>query len=142
MRVPAGDQISTYVPIGTAMGDPCLGLDVDKGNVHGDDTRYLHVYTAGQLIPNFTFIHLDDVSGKHVVNPTKPITLNNLIRPYEGRISIAACATLYIPAGATLTQALSSLDIHTPGTGEAVGYESVTITQTGELQTSAANGKP
>ncbi len=142
MRVPAGDRISTYVPIGTSMVDPCLGQDIDRGHVHGDDTRYLHVYTAGQLMPNFTFLHLDFEFNRHVVNPTSPITLNNLIRPNEGKISIAACASLFIPAGASLTQALSSVPIHTPGTSGAAGYSRVTITQSGELQASAASGTP
>jgi hypothetical protein len=138
MRVPAGDQISTYVPIGSLMNSNCLGLDIGTGHVHGDDTKYLHVYTAGQLMPNFTFLHYDDEQGEHVVNPTSPITINELIRPGEGLIAIGACASLYIPAGVTLAQAFSSLPVHTPGCSEVTGYRRVTITQNGELQTSPA----
>jgi len=138
VRVPAGDQISTYVPIGSSM-IPCLTVDVDTGHVHGADRRYLHVYTAGQLMPNFTFVHFDGEQGEHVVNPDSPVTLNNLIRPGEGPIAIGACATLYIPAGATLEEAFSSLPVRTPGSGEVIGHRRVTITQNGELQTSAAN---
>jgi len=89
VRVPAGDQISTYVPIGSSM-IPCLTVDVDTGHVHGADRRYLHVYTAGQLMPNFTFVHFDGEQGEHVVNPDSPVTLNNLIRPGEGPIAIGA----------------------------------------------------
>ena len=142
IRVPPGDQISTYVPMGTLMDSECLGLDVDTGHVHGDDTRYLHVYTAGQLMPNLTFIHFDGPQGKHVVNPDKPITLDALIRPDEGRISIGTCEQLFIPAGATLEKALSVVPVHTPGTGGAAAYRSVTITQDGQIQTSAASGNP
>jgi uncharacterized membrane protein len=137
-RVPAGDQISTYVPIGTIM-NACLGLDIDTGHVHGDDTKYLHVYTAGQLMPNFTFMYFAAMQGKHVVNVDGSTTLNDLIRPGEGRISIGACAQLVIPAGATLAQAFSLLPVHTPGTGEAIGYRRVTITKNGELQTTPAS---
>jgi hypothetical protein len=139
MRVPAGDQISTYVPIGSLMNSNCLGLDIDTGHVFGDDTKYLHVYTAGQLMPNFTFLHYDDEQGDHVVNPTSPITINELIRPGEGLIAIGACASLYIPAGVTLAQAFSLLPVRTPGTVQVIGYRRVTITQNGELQTSAAS---
>jgi hypothetical protein len=138
MRVPAGDQISTYVPIGTSMS-PCLSLDIDTGHVHGNDMRYFHVYTAGQLMPSFTFLYFNGEHGKHVVDPDEVSTLNALIRPDEGRISIAACATLFIPAGATLTQALSLVPVHAPGIGYVIGYRRVTITPNGELQTSAAN---
>jgi hypothetical protein len=140
MRVPAGDQISTYVPIGSTML-PCLTLDVDTGHVHSDDTKYLHVYTAGQLMPNFTFVHFDEPGqqGKHVVNPDSPITINNLVRPGEGLIAIGACASLYIPAGVTLAQAFSSLPVRTPGSGDVIGYSRVTITKNGELQTTPAS---
>jgi hypothetical protein len=127
-----------YVPIGTIM-NACLGLDIDTGHVHGDDTKYLHVYTAGQLMPNFTFMYFAAMQGKHVVNVDGSTTLNDLIRPGEGRISIGACAQLVIPAGATLAQAFSLLPVHTPGTGEAIGYRRVTITKNGELQTTPAS---
>lgn len=143
VRVPAGDQISTYVPMGTSMQNECLGIDIDTGHTHGDDARYLHVYTAGQLMPNFTFVHYDGGGqGKHVTNPENPITLNALIRPNEGRIAIAACATLYVPAGLSLSQALSSLPVHAPGTATTLGYRRVTITSQGEIQTSAATSNP
>jgi hypothetical protein len=122
---------------------PGLGLDIDTGHVHGDDTRYLRVYTAGQLMPNFTFVHYSSGSqGKHVVNPTTPITLNELIRVGEGRISVAACATLVIPAGSTLAQALSLVPVHAPGTGETLEYRRVSITAKGEVQSSATSGNP
>jgi hypothetical protein len=137
IRVPAGDQISTYVPIGTVMLSDWLGNDIDTGHIRGDDTKYLHVYTAGQLMPNFTFVHYDGPhQGTHVVNPEQPITLNNLIRPGEGRIAIAACASLYIPEGLTLTQALAQLPIHRPGVSQAFGFVRGSITANGELQTS------
>jgi hypothetical protein len=101
------------------------------------------VYTAGQLMPNFTFIHYDGSrQGKHVTNPDNPTTLNNLIRPGEGRIAIAACAQLFIPGGATLAQSLSFLPVHAPGATQSIGYRRVTITQQGEIQTSAASGNP
>jgi hypothetical protein len=120
---------------------PCLTLDVDTGHVHSDDTKYLHVYTAGQLMPNFTFVHFDEPGqqGKHVVNPDSPITINNLVRPGEGLIAIGACASLYIPAGVTLAQAFSSLPVRTPGSGDVIGYSRVTITKNGELQTTPAS---
>jgi hypothetical protein len=140
VRVPTGDQVSTYVPLTTTMGSECLGQDIDTGHVHGGDTKYLHIYVAGQLMPNFTFIHYDyPDQGKYVTNVTDPTTLNNLIRPGEGRIAIAACAQLFIPAGVALTQAFSSLPIHTPGTGQPVGYSRVSITQNGEIQTTPAS---
>ena len=44
MPVHEGDQISTYVPMGTLMNSGCLGLDIDTGHVHGNDTRYLRVF--------------------------------------------------------------------------------------------------
>ncbi len=141
VRVPAGDEISTYVPIGTIMAG-CLGLDIDTGKIHGADTKYLHVYTAGQLIPNFTFIHYDGEHGKHVETVDGATTLNALIRPNEGQISISACASLYMPDSATVAQTLSSVPIHTPGTAEAAETSRVTITKTGEIETSAASGNP
>jgi hypothetical protein len=141
VRVPEGDQIVTYVPIGTIMAG-CLGLDIDTGNVHGADTKYLHVYTAGQLMPNFTFIHYGGEHGKHVVEVTNPTTLNELIRPDEGRISIAACASVYVPDNATVEQTLSSVPVHTPGTSEAAENSRVTITKTGAIGSSAASGSP
>jgi hypothetical protein len=85
-------------------------------------------------------LHYDgDDQGEHVVNPTSPITINELIRPGEGLIAIGACASLYIPAGVTLAQAFSLLPVRTPGTVQVIGYRRVTITQNGELQTSAAS---
>src|SRR5580693_9071186 len=117
MRVPAGDEITTFVPISTIMnGD--LGEDIDTGHIHGDDRKYLHVYTAGQLIPNFTFVHLDDETGQHVVNPSAPTTLSALVKPHEGPVWLATCEELFLPQGETVEQALSNLPIHTPGTGE------------------------
>jgi hypothetical protein len=63
-------------------------------------------------MPDFTFAHFaGSDQGEHVVNPTNPITINDLIRPGEGRISIGACATLFIPAGATLTEAFSLVPV-------------------------------
>jgi hypothetical protein len=146
IRVPAGDEVTTYVPMGTKMNSLCLGLDVDTGHVHGDDTKYLHVYTAGQLMPNFTFIHYDDeaTQGKHVFNTDKPITLAAVLRPHQGKVSIGTCEQLFIPAGASLAEALSSVPIHTVGTGGggAVAFSRVTITQDGQIQTSAASVSP
>ena len=146
VRVPAGDQVTTFVPIGTIMGGG-LGLDVDTGNVHGDDSKYLHVYTAGQLMPDFTFLHYEYTQGKHVVSPDSPITLNNLISliragkvtgtddygPGEGKIWIGACEPIFIPDGYTLGEALTKLPIHWPGTNEAVGYANVALTSLGTI---------
>jgi hypothetical protein len=126
-RVPAGDDITTYVPIGTLMGDD-LGEDIDTGNVHGDDSKYLHTYPAGTLIPNFTFMPLEWGGGKHVLRPNKPTTLNNLISPGEGSIWIAACASVYAPAGEGVVRALSTpLPVHTPGTDKPQGYARVGV---------------
>jgi hypothetical protein len=138
MRVPEGDQISTYVPMGSTMW-PCLSLDIDTGHVHGDDTKYLHVYTAGQLMPNFTFLYFDGAHGKHVVDLDEVHTLISLVQPNEGQISIAACAQLVIPAGATLTQALSVVPVRSPGSSEVTGYSRVSITKDGEVQSTPAS---
>lgn len=134
MRVPAGDEITTFVPISTIMnGD--LGEDIDTGHIHGDDRKYLHVYTAGQLIPNFTFVHLDDETGQHVVNPSAPTTLSALVKPHEGPVWLATCEELFLPQGETVEQALSNLPIHTPGTGEIEGHTHTIITSQGQLGT-------
>jgi hypothetical protein len=150
VRVPAGDQITTFVPIGTKMlggDDYGLGIDVDTGNVYGDDTKYLHVYTPGQLMPDFTFVPFDGIQGKHVLSPESPITLNNLINliragrvtgaddhgPGEGKIWIATCAQVFIPDGYTLGRALTHLPVHWPGSNEAVGYANVALTSLGTL---------
>lgn len=132
VRVPPGDQITTFVPISTQMGND-LGEDIDSGHVHGDDRKYLHVYTAGQLIPNFTFVHFDEETGKHVVNPAAPTTLSALVRPHEGPVWLAICEELFVPQGESAGQALSNLPIHTPGSGEIAGHTRVTITSQGQL---------
>ncbi len=134
VRVPAGDQITTYVPISTAMGND-LGQDIDSDNIHDDDLKYVHVYTAGQLIPNFTLAHLEEQTGKHVVNPKSPTTLNALLQPNEGAVWIAACETLFLPQGETLGQALAKLPIHSPGAGQTDGTTPATITAQGQLDT-------
>ena len=89
-------------------------------------------------MPNFTFLYFPS-QGKHVVSPDNPTTINDFIRPGEGRISIRACANLFIPAGVTLAQAFSSLPVDTPGTSQVLGYRRVTITQNGEIQTTPAS---
>jgi hypothetical protein len=133
VRVPAGDRITTYVPIGTSMGND-LGLDIDTGNVHGADGKYLHVYTVGQLIPNFTFAHYDDdVTGAHVINPSSPTTLNTLLKPNQGQVSIATCEDLFVPKGESLDQALSKLPLYTPGRSDPVGSTRAGITAQGQL---------
>ena len=60
IRVPVGDKISMYVPIGTLMGND-LGDDVDTGHIVGKDKMFLHTYAAGQLMPDFTFLHFEGV---------------------------------------------------------------------------------
>jgi hypothetical protein len=105
----------------------------------GDDTKYLHVYTAGQLMPDFTFVHYDgDDQGKHVVNPTSPIALNELIRPGEGRVSIAACAELVIPPRTTLGKHFRC----SPSTLPAQAKSSGTGGPTAHHPTSAAASRP
>jgi hypothetical protein len=138
MQVPEGDQISTYVPMGSTML-PCLSLDIDTGHVHGADTKYLHVYTAGQLMPNFTFLYFDGAHGKHVVDKDEVNTLISLVRPNEGKISISACSEHFLPAGVTLTQALSLVPVHEAQTGQVVGYSRVSITKDGEVQSTSAS---
>jgi hypothetical protein len=131
VRVPAGDQIVVYVPIGTEM-DNELGVDVDTGNVHGADLKYRHVYTAGQLVPNFTFVHFPGLTGTHVFNPTTPTTLNELLGAHKGTIWISACADLLVPHRETISQALASVPLSTPGSA-TVGTTHVTITPQGVL---------
>ncbi len=98
IRVPTGDTITMYVPIGTAMGNS-LGDDVDTGHIVGKDKMYLHTYTAGQLMPDFTFLHFEGVQGAHVVTVTTPTNLDGLVRPGEGAIWIAACKPSIAPEG-------------------------------------------
>ncbi len=141
VRVPAGDQIRTYVPLGTSMSND-LGIDVDTGHLHGEDTKYLYTYTAGQLMPDFTFAHYPGPTGTHGVHPTNPTTLNNLITPDEGQVWISACAEIEIPTGETPDQALSKLPIHTPGSDAPDGYANSTITANGHLQTAVASASP
>ena len=114
IRVPVGDAITMYVPIGTTMGND-LGDDVDTGRIIGKDEMYLHTYTAGQLMPDFTFIHFEGPQGAHVTTVATPTNLDGLIRPGEGAIWIAACATVFAPEGQDADEALANLPIHTPG---------------------------
>ncbi len=121
VRVPAGDEVVTYVPIGTTMSN-ALGLRVDTGNVHGDDFRYRHVYLAGTLMPDYGFLPLDEKHGKSVFTPREPTTLNELLRPHEGDVWISACGSLAIPHGATIAQALAKLPIREPGNDGVHGF--------------------
>ena len=102
IRVPTGDTITMYIPIGTAM-DNGLGLHVDTGHIVGKDKMYLHTYTAGQLMPDFTFVHFGgaegEVQGAHVVGVQTPTNLDGLVRPGEGAIWLASCANVYAPVG-------------------------------------------
>lgn len=134
IQVPSGDTIETYVPLGTAM-ESTLGLDVDTGNIHGQDRKYLHVYKAGQLVPNFTFTHYGDTPAKHVTTVTDPTTLNQLVRPDEGTIWISACAPIMIPEGGTLEKALAGMPIRGPGAKEPIiGFANVAFTSDGQLR--------
>jgi hypothetical protein len=132
IRVPAGDTITTYVPIGTKMGND-LGIDVDTGNVHGADTKYLHVYKAGDLIPNFTFVHFDDTTGLHVVNPSTPTTLNALLATHHGQIWISTCEDLFVPEGESIAEALGTVAVYSPGSSTPTGSTRVTLTRQGQL---------
>ncbi len=132
--VPDGDTIETYVPLGTSM-ESTLGLDIDTGNVHGSDTKYLHVYRAGQLVPNFTFSHYGDTPAKHVTTVTGVTTLNQLVTPNEGIIWISACAPIMIPDGGTLEKALSGMPVRGSGAKEPIiGFANVAVTDNGQLQ--------
>jgi hypothetical protein len=134
IHVPSGDTIETYVPLGTAM-ESTLGLDIDTGNVHGDDKKYLHVYKSGQLVPDFTFMHYGDTPAKHVTTVTDPTTLNQLVTPDEGIIWISACAPIMIPEGGTLEKALAGIPIRGPGVKDPIiGFANVAITSDGQLQ--------
>jgi hypothetical protein len=136
IRVPAGDTITMYVPIGTAM-DNGLGLHVDTGHIVGKDKMYLHTYTAGQLIPDFTFVHYGghegEVQGAHVTGVTTPANLDTLVRPGEGAIWLASCANVYAPVGETEEQALANLPIYTPGAPGPTA--SATVDDNGVLHT-------
>jgi hypothetical protein len=137
IRVPAGDQITTFVPIGAEM-DEALGLHVDTGHIVGLDRKYMHTYTPGELMPNFTFVHLGDAGepqGAHVVAVPSPTTLEAMIRPDEGAVWIGACADVFVPPGEDLAQGLRDLPIHVPGTGTVSGSTSATIDAQGTLHT-------
>jgi hypothetical protein len=141
VRVPKGDKVRTFVPMGTVMLGG-LGLDIDTGHITGNDFKYEHVYTAGELMPNFTFVHLgSNEQGKHGINPTNPTTLANLIHSNQGTIDIAACAQLLIPTGATLAQALSKVPNQTAGYGGDTGYSRVTIDAEGDVISSPVSAK-
>ena len=136
IRVPTGDKITMYVPIGTAM-DNTLGEHVDTGHIVGDDKMYLQTYTAGQLMPDFTFVHFGgaegEVQGAHVTGVETPTNLDSLVRPGEGAIWLAACANVYAPVGQTGDQALANLPIHTPGSYAVAGSASATVDGNGVL---------
>jgi hypothetical protein len=86
-------------------------------------------------MPNFTFVHFDEETGRHVVNPGAPTTLSALVKPHEGPVWLAICEELFVPQGESAGQALSDLPIHAPGTGEIAGYTHATITSQGQLGT-------
>ena len=134
VRVPVGDVITTYVPIGSQMGND-LGTDIDTGNLHGLDTKYMHVYKAGDLIPNFLFVHYEAITGAHVINPPTPTTLNALLKPNQGQVWISTCEELFVPKGETLEDALSDLVINVPGTNTFEGETHASITAQGDLHT-------
>lgn len=140
VQVPQGDTITTYVPIGTSMG-PALGYDIDVGNVHGADTRYIHAYKAGQLIPNFTFTNYPNTVATHVHAPTDPTTLSQFMPTSPQRIWISACAPIMIPTGKTFDKALTDLPVLAPGNTVPISYVNVAITSKGELQVLGANTK-
>jgi hypothetical protein len=130
IRVPAGDEITTYVPIGTAM-DNVLGEHVDSGHIFPRDREFQHTYTAGELMPNFTFLHFGgragEIQGAHVVGVTAPTNLASLVRANEGTIWVAACAAVYAPVGQTADQALANVPVYTPGSAAATGSAKVSV---------------
>jgi hypothetical protein len=133
VRVPPGDTVTTYVPIGTSMQEH-LGLDVDTGHVHGADKRYEHTYQAGQLVPNLTFMHLPFTTGHHVFNPAAPTTLEAVLHPHEGAVWVATCLGIYLPAGETLVQGLAHLEVRQQGSTAPEDFVSATISAGGALQ--------
>ncbi len=135
IRVPTGDEITMFVPIGATMGGQ-LGVHVDTGHIVGTDNMYMHTYTAGQLMPNFTFIHYggaDEPQGAHVVSPANPTTLEAVVRPGEGAVWLGSCASVFAPAGQSAAQALTDLPIHAPGTGTVTGSAAASIDAHGVL---------
>ncbi len=132
IRVPAGDHITTWVPIGTVM-DGWLGLHVDTGHIIGLDRRYEHIYGPGQLMPNFTFVRFEGTTGKHVINPSRPVTLDDLVRADEHRIWISACATVYLPAGETPAQAQHDIPVYNAPSTKASGTATTSISNSGQL---------
>jgi putative adhesin Stv-like protein len=131
-RVPDGDTITTYVPIGTSMTGG-LGVDIDTGKFHEGDKYHEHVYKAGHLMPNFTFAHLSDPQGKHVYTVSGTTTLNAVLATVKGKIWIAACAAVYIPVGQTADVALKDLPVRSAGAEAPVGTVSVNINGFGGL---------
>ena len=145
VRVPAGDDITTFVPIGDSMLAD-LAIHVDTGNIVGRDRRYLHTYRPGDLVPNFVFGPLtaenyDGRIGKYGVKVQEYTTLNDLLRPKEGQVWISACADFYVPAGKSTRDSLSGLPVHVPGSTALAGHATVTLVG-GQLQVSGAPPSP
>jgi hypothetical protein len=133
--VPDGDTITTFVPIGTSMGED-LGVDIDVGFLYKEDKLYRHVYKSGDLMPNFSFAHLsekDGKRGKYVYTIPGTTTLNAVLNTVKGTIWISACAPVYIPVGLTASSALKDLPVHSPGVETSDTKLSVQISSRGEL---------
>jgi hypothetical protein len=141
VKVPAGDDVTTYVPIGTSMLSN-LAIHVDTGNIVGRDRRYLHTYRPGDLIPNFDLGPINATNyggpiGQYGVKVTENTTLNGLLHPDEGQVWISACEALYVPAGVSTKTALSGLPVHIAGSRKLAGSATVAIVR-GQLQVSGA----
>ena len=67
-------------------------------------------------MPDFTFIHFEGPQGAHVTTVTTPTNLDGLIRPSEGAIWIAACATVFAPEGQVQTRHSRNSQSTRPGT--------------------------
>lgn len=137
IRVPTGDEVTTYVPIGASMGDT-LGIHVDTGHISGSDHRYVHTYKAGDLMPNFIFGPLtpenyDGLVGKYVTRVKDLATLNTLLHAHEGSVWISACAKIETDYPDTISKALSHLPIEAIPSGNIEGYASAKITDDGQL---------
>jgi hypothetical protein len=145
VRVPDGDDVTTFVPIGSTMLSN-LGIHVDTGNIVGRDRRYMHTYGPGDLAPNWLLGPINASNyggplGKYSVKLKVITTISALLDPDEGDIWISACSPVYVPAGKSLHDALSDLPIHVPGSTELAGTATVTIVK-GQLHVSDAPATP